>query len=249
MSPAPELRDHIATYRRLAQLYSAVRNAYANRVDYGADLANKTRFMVQESVTQEGLGYSTKTVTFDVNTLKTLGGERGSDEAKVFNLVRGLRQEVENDPEMESVLLPLKERAERVLKDLEDRKTTGLAAMELLAALAREKEAAAAAMRESGLSPHAFGVHWTLKDDPVLKVVGISTLDMAREVETLLDRFPNAAVNAEEERRLRAALYRPLLRLNSDERGRVVEHIFTILLGAGTDAGTRRTARSHLRPR
>ncbi len=238
LSPAPELRDHIATYRRLAQLYSAVRNAYANRVNYVADLANKTRFMVQESVTQEGLGYSTKTVTFDVNTLKTLQGERGSDEAKVFNLVRGLRQEVENDSEMESVLLPLKERAERVLKDLEDRKTTGLAAMELLAALAREKEAAAEAMRESGLSPRAFGVHWALKDDPVLKDNDISTLDMAREVETLLDRFPNAAVNAEEERRLRAALYRPLLRLNSEKRGRVVEHIFTILLGTGADAGT-----------
>ena len=238
LSPAPELRDHIATYRRLAHLYFAVRNAYANRVNYVVDLANKTRFMVQESVTQEGLGYSTKTVTFDVSTLKMLQGERGSDEAKVFNLVRGLRQEVENDSEMEAVLLPLKERAERILKDLEDRKTTGLAAMELLAALAREKESAAVAMRESGLSPRAFGVHWALKDDPALKVASISTLDMAREVETLLDRFPNAAVNAEEERRLRAALYRPLLRLRGDERGRVVERIFTILLGADADAGT-----------
>ncbi len=117
LSPAPELRNHIATYRRLAHLYSAVRNSYANRVNYVVDLANKTRFMVQESVIQEGLGYSTKTVTFDVGTLNALQGERGSDEAKVFNLVRGLRQEVENDSEMESVLLPLKERAERILKD------------------------------------------------------------------------------------------------------------------------------------
>ena len=236
LSPAPELRDHIATYNRLAHLYSAVRNAYANRVDYVVDLANKTRFMVQESASQEGLGYSTKTVTFDVSTLKSLQGERGSDEAKVFNLVRGLRREVENDSEKESVLLPLRERAERILKDLEDRKTTGLAAMELLAALAKEKEAAVAAMRESGLSPRAFGVHWALRDDPVLKAAGIPTLDMAQEVETLLDRFPNATVNAEEERRLRAALYRPLLRLKKDERGRVVGRILTILLGADADA-------------
>ena len=29
LSPSPELRDHIATYKRLAQLYAAVRNAYA----------------------------------------------------------------------------------------------------------------------------------------------------------------------------------------------------------------------------
>jgi type I restriction enzyme, R subunit len=37
----------------------------------------------------------------------------------------------------------LKDRAERILKDLESRKTTGLAAMDLLAALATEREAAA----------------------------------------------------------------------------------------------------------
>ena len=31
LSPSPELRDHIATFKRLAQLYAAVRNAYADR--------------------------------------------------------------------------------------------------------------------------------------------------------------------------------------------------------------------------
>ena len=108
--------------------------------------------------------------------------------------------------------------------------------MELLAALAKEKEAAVAAMRESGLSPRAFGVHWALKDDPVLKDASIPTLDMAQEVEKLLDRFPNAAVNTEEKKRLRAALYRPLLQLKRDERSRAVERIFTILLGADADA-------------
>ena len=32
LSPSPELRDHIATFKRLAQLYAAVRNAYADKV-------------------------------------------------------------------------------------------------------------------------------------------------------------------------------------------------------------------------
>lgn len=31
LSPSPELRDHIATFKRLAQLYATVRNAYADR--------------------------------------------------------------------------------------------------------------------------------------------------------------------------------------------------------------------------
>ena len=142
LSPSAELRDYIETYKQLAGLYSAVRNAYATSVTYVADLASKTSRMVQEKSAQEGLGYLTKTVTFDMQTLSALRGEKGSDEAKVFNLVRGLQREIENDPDMGSVLKPLKDRAEHILKDMEERTTTGLATLDLLAALAREKEAA-----------------------------------------------------------------------------------------------------------
>ena len=238
LSPSPELRDHIDAFKRLACLYAAVRNAYSSRVNYAADLANKTRDMVQDRVTQEGLGYRKKTVTFDVRTLEALRGQSGSDEAKVFNLVRALRWDSENEPDLESVLLPLKERAERILKDLEDRTTTGLAAMDLLAALAREKEEAAKAAKDSGLSPRAFGVYWSLKNDAGVATAGISAMNLAREADALLRRFPNAAVNADEQRRLRAALYHPLLRLEKGARGRVVERILAILLGAGADADT-----------
>ncbi len=235
LSPSPDLRDHIETYKRLAHLYFAVRNAYATSTNPVIDLANKTRSLVQESATQEGLGYLTKTATFDVNTLETLRNESGSQEANVFNLVRGLRQEVEQESEMASVLLPLKERAERILKDLEDRKITALQAMDQLDILAREKEEAVEAAENSGLSPRAFGIHLALKDDPNMEAIGISTLNVAQEVETLLNRFPNAAVNADEQRRLRAALYLPLLRLDKDERSRVVDRVLSILLDTDTD--------------
>ncbi|MDE2754228.1 MAG: hypothetical protein OXI83_16775, partial [Gemmatimonadota bacterium] len=121
-------------------------------------------------------------------------------------------------------------------KGLEDRTTTGLAAMGVLAALARQKEEAVKAASESDLSPRAFAVFWTLKDDARLRGAGVSAMDLAQEAESLLGRFPNAAVNADENRRLRAALYQPLLRLHGDDRGNVVESIVAILLGGGADA-------------
>ena len=236
LSPSAELRDHIDTFKQLAQLYAAVRNAYTTNVTYVADLASKTSRMVQEHSSQEGLGYLTKTVTFDMQTLKALQEAKGSDEAKVFNLVRGLQREIENNPEMGSVLRPLKDRAEHILKDMEERTTTGLAALDLLAALAREKGAAVELKKNSGLSPRAFGVYWALRDDPVLRTAGINAMDLAREAELLLGRFPNAAVSADEERRLRASLYRPLLGLPVDGRSQTVEHLLTILLGPDVDA-------------
>ena len=235
LSPSAELRDNIDTFKQLAQLYAVVRNAYTTSATYVSDLASKTGRMVQESASQEGLGYLTKTVTFDIQTLHALQADKGSDEAKVFNLVRGLQREVENDPEMAAVLRPLRERAEHILKGMEERTTTGLAAMDLLAALAKEKEAAAKSRKDSGLSPRAFGVYWTLKDDPDLRTAGVNVMELAWEAESLFGRFPNAADNTDEERRLRATLYRPLLALPAGERGRAVERILAILLGVDTD--------------
>jgi type I restriction enzyme R subunit len=212
-------------------LYAAVRNAYAEKVGFIADLAYKTRRLIEENAIQTGLGRLTKGVTFDVKTLEALRGEKGPDEGKVFNLVRGLQKEIDDDPSAAPVLQPLKDRAERILKDLENRSTTGLAAMDMLAALAAEKEAAAKAAAESGLSTRAFSVFWTLRADEALKAANISAMVLAREIDALTARFPNAAVNSDEQRRLRASLYRPLLAVPKDQRSRVVELIVATLLG------------------
>jgi type I restriction enzyme, R subunit len=228
LSPSKELVDHIGTYRRLTQLYAAVRNAYAEKVGFVADLAYKTRHLIEEAATQEGLGRLTKSVTFDVKTLEALRLDKGSDEGKVFNLVRGLQKEIDDDADAAPVLQPLKDRAERILKDLESRNTTGLAAIDLLAALAVERDAAVKAAKESGLSAKAFSVYWLLRNEAALKAAGVDPMDIARETDALMARFPNASVNPDEQRRLRAALYRPLLSLR-DERAGIVDLIVDLV--------------------
>ena len=105
-----------------------------------------------------------------------------------------------------------------------------------LEAMAKEKEEAVRATKESGLSTRAFAVHWNLKGNETLRDHGISTMELAREAETLLVRFPNAAFNADEQRRLRASLYRPLIGLHPDERSSIVNTILKILLDTDTDA-------------
>ena len=235
LSPSAELRGHIKTFRRLTHLYAVVRNAYADRPNFVPDLAHKTQRLVEESASMYGLGNLTKSVTFDLRTLTALRKESGPDEAKVFNLVRGLQAEVESEPELESVLRPLKERAESILKGLEERTTTGLAAMDMLETLAKEKETAINAARDSTLPPRAFGVYWALKDDDALQAAGVSAMELAVEAQALLDRFTNAAVNADEQRQLRISLYNPLLRVESHNRSRIVDEVLAILLGGNAD--------------
>ena len=236
LSPSSELRDHIDTFSHLTRLYAVVRNAYADRPDFVADLAHKTQRLVEESAAMYGLGNLTKSVTFDLRTLEALRKESGPDEAKVFNLVRGLQTEVESEAGLESVLRPLKERAESVLKGLEERTTTGLAAIDILEVLAKEKEDAVVAARDSTLPPRAFGVYWTLKENAALQAAGVSAKEFAEEAQALVVRFPNAAVNADEHRRLRTSLYNPLLRVEGGERGRIVDQTLAILLRGDSDA-------------
>ena len=70
---------------------------------------------------------------------------------------------------------------------------------------------------------------WALKEDTALKRVGIKPLELAKETEKLMARFPNARVNADEHRQLRAALYRPLLTLGREERTKIVELVVEIV--------------------
>jgi len=86
---------------------------------------------------------------------------------------------------------------------------------------------------KSGLSPRAFAVEWLLKDDGDISAAGISPMNLALAVEALLGEFPNASVNSEEGRKFRAALYRPLLALEKDFRGRCVNRIIAILFDGG----------------
>ena len=233
LSPSAELRDHIDAFKRLANLYAAVRNAYADRPGFVGELARKTQQLVQEAAATDGPAFLAKTVTFDVRTVEALQDDEGPVEARVFNLVRGLRQEVEDDSTMAPLLRPLRDRAELVLKGLEERTTAGLAAMDLLAALASEKEEAVAAATASDLTPRAFAVYWALRNEPSLQASGTHALDLAKEADSLLERFPNAAVNPDERKRLRAALYRPLLALEGEDRARIVEGIASLLLNGG----------------
>jgi type I restriction enzyme, R subunit len=229
LSPSAELRDQISTYKGLSQLYAAVRNAYSETGGFVADLAYKTQRLVQESASQEGLGRIARVVTFDLDTLESLRAEDGPDEGKAYNLVRGLRNEMDSDPAAAVVLDSLRNRAERVLKALEERRITGLSAMDELTSLAEERAAARKAAEESGLSTIGFAVFWSLRSDDAIQRAGIDAAQVASEVETLIERFPNWSENADEQRRLRLSLYKPLLALSKDERARIVDETMHVL--------------------
>jgi type I restriction enzyme, R subunit len=229
LSPSAELRDHIATYKRLSVLYAAVRNAYSEATSFTADLEHKTKRLIEESATQEGLGRFTKVATFDVQTLEALGKDDGPPEEKVYNLLRGLQKEMEDNPASAVVLQSIKEKADRVIENLEERKVNGLAALDELKAIAEEKDKARDLAMSSGLSERAFGVYWVLSKEPALQGLKVDIQRLAVNVELAVEQFPHWRQNADEERRLRSGLYKPLLELPAEPRKEIIEKIMNVL--------------------
>lgn len=229
LSPDPGLRGHIQTYKDLSKLYAAVRANYTESGNYLGDLEHKTRKLIESSATQEGLGRFSQVVNFDVEMLEQLKEEQGPDEGKVYNLLRGLRKEMEEDPAGAVVLQGIKERADRIMQSLEDRKINGIAAMVELGALAKEKGEAKKKARESGLSHVGFAIYWVISQDHGSKATSFDGMAASREIETVLTKFPSWRENADERRRLRAGLYKPLLGLDREDRAAVIERIMQVL--------------------
>lgn len=212
LSPDPLLVDHIAAYNQLADLYAMMRAAYGKSTSFIADLAHKTAALVQTNASAHGLDRLTKPVEFDAATLSALRTRTASDEERVVNLARGLQP---IGPETEPHLISIAERAAAVMEDLDERQASTQQALGQLEVLATERREAEAARAASGLTAGAFAIFWELKRDGYEEVRAKA---LALEIEATYARFPNADDNADEQRQLKAEIYKTLLKIVSGKK-------------------------------
>ncbi|MGH8184288.1 MAG: hypothetical protein ACREPH_11590, partial [Rhodanobacteraceae bacterium] len=207
LSPSPELREHIAAYRKLADLYLMVRNAYGNPTRFHADVARKTEHMIRETAATYGPVRAGKSVEFDLKTLQSLRGEGDNDNATVINLVRAVEKEAEENAQQQPVLLDIAQRAQAILDALEQRALSTRKAMEQITTLVEERAAADAERERSDLDPVTFSIYWHLRGNGFKDAQSV-----AREIMAAAARFPNHADNADELRQFKAEIYRALMR-------------------------------------
>jgi type I restriction enzyme R subunit len=210
LSPSPELREHIDTFRHLADLYLMVRNAYGRPTRFYEDVARKTEQMVREMASTYAPVATGKVVEFDLKTLQALRAE-GDDNATVINLVRAVETEAEEKAEQQPVLFDIAQRAAAILDALEQRTIHTQQAIEQLSLLVGEREQADAEREKLGLDPATFAVYWQLKNDRV-----DHALAAAREIMTAVARYPNYADNDDEKRKLKSEIYRSLVTRGTD---------------------------------
>jgi type I restriction enzyme R subunit len=213
LSPDPQLRDYIDDYNHLADLYVMLRNAYGKKTTFLGDIAHKTEMLVRENAAAHGLDKLSKTVEFDETALKALKDEKGSDNGKVINLVKSLEASAGERGAKEPYLISIAERAENIMTALEDRQISTGKAMARIESLMEEKLKTEKARKESGLDPDTFEVFWFLQHEQIPNATML-----AKEISAVYGRFPNFASNADEQRQLKAEIYKSLLREVSGRR-------------------------------
>lgn len=207
LSPSPELRDDIANYNRLADLYVMLRNAYGRKTTYLADVAHKTEMLVRETAATYGVDRLGKTVEFDAAALKTLTEQARSDAGKVVNLAVAMSEGTTRDGNEDPALVGIAERAQSILDAFVDRQASTHQAMERLEALMDERRALDEERRRSGLDERTFAVYWVLKRERLAEPE-----KLAQEIDDGFKRFPNFQANADELRQAKAEIYKALLR-------------------------------------
>ncbi len=213
LSPSPELRDYVMPYNRLADLYVMLRNAYGTKAFFYGDVAHKTERLVRESVTMDAAYRVTRTAEFDAAALAALQQRGTSGEGTVVNLVRTLEREGEQNGERAPHLRSITERANAVLQLLEERQLSTEEALKEIEALLAERAEAERTRRESGLDDAAFAAYWVLRREFPAQAVAL-----AREIGAVRQQFPDAPRNADEYRRMKAELYKLLLRVVTGHR-------------------------------
>ena len=213
LSPSPELHGHIDAFRKLADLYMMVRNAYGSPTRFYEDVARKTETMIRETASSYGPIVIGKTVEFDLKTLQALRAADGDDNATVINLVRAIESEAEEKAEQQPVLVDLAKRAEAILEALEQRTISTEKAIVQIESLMEEREQADKARDQLGIDPTTFAVYWHLHGQGFK-----DALLVAQEVMAARTRYPNHADNEDERRQLKAEIYRSLLREASGAR-------------------------------
>lgn len=210
LSPSPELREHIATFRQLADLYLMLRNAYGSPTRFYEDVARKTEQMVRELASTYAPIATGKVVEFDLKTLQSLRAD-GDDNATVINLVRAIETEAVERGEQEPVLIDIAQRAAAILDALEQRTLHTRQAIEQLSLLVGEREQADAERAKLGLDPATFAVYWHLQGD------GIGdALKVAHEILAAAAKYPNHVDNDDERRQLKSEIYRSLVTRGTD---------------------------------
>ncbi len=208
LSPDAFLRDYIKDYQRLTELYEFIREAFSDRVYIDRELSAKTKELLRQHASSTNLALPGAIHELGTKELALLKQSDTDETTKILNLRKILIATVDEKAQSQPFLLSIGERAEALALAYEDRH---LATQEVLAEferLAQEYVESDKERQDLGLDANEYAIFATLKPT----VSGVAS-QQAKAFNSLFLLYPDYRWNEQQQKRLRAELYKVLLPL------------------------------------
>jgi len=200
ISPDAFLRPYLNDYAMFSAIYQVVQNAYAKRVQVDREFQRKTNELVQDRIAGTVPCFDDEFFEIDKSTIEKIKSKKGNN-TKVINLIKTIEktaEEISDDP----FLIGLKERAEAVKENYEDRQLSTQEALEELKKLyaddiKRRKEQAA-----KGFDSLTFFVYRSLIDNKIKNAE-----EVTKQIRDEFVKHPNWQSSEKELRELRQQIY------------------------------------------
>ena len=228
ISPDTFLRPFINNYKTLTQIYYIVRNAYSKKVYVDKEFQRKTVELVKEHVDIEILHSTTDAYKLNEKTIELIKAGQKPENVKVINLVKTIGKYAE-EHSGDLVLISLKEKAQAIQENYEDRIITTQEALEQLEALINSALNQEEEKKEKGIDDLTFFLSIKLAEYEV-----DNTGKIAQSFSESFNKYPNWKKSEAETRELRKELYLNLLSEidDIDKAKQIIDDIFNIILKA-----------------
>jgi len=208
LSPDAFLRDYLKNYQMLTELYEFIREAFSDRVYIDRELSAKTKELLRQQASSSNLALPGAIHELGTKELALLKQSDTDETTKILNLRKILIATVDEKAHSQPFLLSIGERAEALALAYEDRHLTTQEVLAEFERLAQEYVESDKERQQLGLDANEYAIFATLK--PTISGV---TAQQAKAFNALFTRYPDYRWNEQQQKKLRAELYKVLLPL------------------------------------
>jgi len=210
ISPDKFLRPYIDDYTTFSSIYQVVRNAYAKRIQVDREFQRKTNELVQSKIS--GISPTFNNEFFEINeeTIQKIKDSKENDNTRVINLIKSIEKIAEEESD-DPFLIGIKERAEQVEENYENRQVSTQEALDEIRKLFEEDIRRRKEQSEKGFDGLTFFIYRLLLDKEIK-----NSDKVTKQIKEDFVNHPNWKSSERELRELRQAIYFAVLAEEDD---------------------------------
>ncbi|MCK9220666.1 MAG: HsdR family type I site-specific deoxyribonuclease [Bacteroidales bacterium] len=210
ISPDKFLRPYIDDYTSFSAVYQVVRNAYAKRIQVDREFQRKTNELVQSKISGTAPVFNNEFFEINEETIQKIKDTQKNDNTRVINLIKSIEKIAEEESD-DPFLLGIKERAEQVEENYEDRQISTQEALDEIRKLFEEDVKRKKEQSEKGFDGLTFFIYRLLIEKEIK-----NSDKVTKQIKEEFVNHPNWKTSEKELRELRQSVYFALLSEEDD---------------------------------